>query len=84
MPHSYFVTDHKQAWREDAQHGLLPGEIGLLGDGSADTHFAIEEDKRWRLRKRMFPNIRDDTFIFANWNQLYKVRIQLIPLVEKN
>jgi hypothetical protein len=39
----------------------------------AETLWAIEEDKRWKMRKEMFPAIRDDTVIFANWNQLYKV-----------
>lgn len=73
LPHSYFVTDHKQAWREDEKFSLLPGEVGLIQDGTKETSFAIEEDKRWRLRKRIFPLIRDDAFIFANWNQLYKV-----------
>lgn len=35
--------------------------------------WALEEDKRLSMRRAMFPNIRDDTFIMANWNQLYKV-----------
>lgn len=78
LPHTYFVTDHKQAWREDAQHGLLPNELALRSDGSPEMLYAIEEDKRWRLRKRFFPSIRDDTFIFANWNQLYKVRVNFL------
>jgi len=39
----------------------------------AETLWALEEDKRWKMRKQMFPDIRDDTVIFANWNQLYKV-----------
>ena len=74
LPHSYFVTDHKQAWRESENQGLLPGELPLMNDGSPEAIWAIEEDSRWRMRKQMFPHIRDDTFIFANWNQLYKVR----------
>lgn len=45
-----------------------------MNDGSPEAIWAIEEDRRWRMRKQMFPHIRDDTFIFANWNQLYKVR----------
>lgn len=77
MPHSYFVTDHKQAWRENPSTGLLPGEIPLVDDGTDETRWAIEEDKRWRMRRGIFPNIRDDTFIFANFNQLYKVRCLL-------
>lgn len=73
MPHSYFVTDHKQAWREDPTVGLAPGEVPIRDDGTPGRAWAIEEDKRWKMRKQIFPNIRDDTVIFANWNQLYKV-----------
>lgn len=73
LPHSYFVTDHKQAWREDPTVGLAPGEVPIRDDGTPARAWAIEEDKRWKMRKQIFPNIRDDTVIFANWNQLYKV-----------
>jgi hypothetical protein len=37
--------------------------------------YHIEEHKRWQMRRQMFPQLRDDTVIFANWNQLYKVRL---------
>lgn len=74
MPHSYFVTDHKQAWREDPAMSLHQGEVSIKDDGSPERRWAIEEDKRWKMRKQLFPHLRDDTFIFANWNQLYKVR----------
>lgn len=67
------MTDHKQAWREDTSRGLLSGDIALVGDNSPQSDWAIEEDKRWGMRRALFPRIRDDTFIFANWNQLYKI-----------
>ncbi|KPV78662.1 glycosyltransferase family 41 protein [Rhodotorula graminis WP1] len=76
LPHSYFVTDHKQAWREDESAGVVPGEAPFrssLPAGSPEAAWAVEEHKRWRMRKQMFPLIRDDTIIFANWNQLYKI-----------
>ncbi|KAK4058157.1 hypothetical protein OIO90_000896 [Microbotryomycetes sp. JL221] len=73
MPHSYFVTDHKQAWKEDPNAFVLPGEVPIRDDGSPETRWAIEEDKRWKMRKAMFPQLADDTIIFANWNQLYKI-----------
>jgi len=38
----------------------------------AEQLWALEEDKRWKMRKEIFPDIREDTIIFANWNQLYK------------
>lgn len=70
LPHSYFVTDHKQAWREADEPRIVP-----KNEEEAETQWAIEEDKRWKMRKQMFPDIRDDTVIFANWNQLYKVNL---------
>ncbi|GAA5827127.1 hypothetical protein JCM5353_006201 [Sporobolomyces roseus] len=68
LPHSYFVTDHKQAWREADEPRMIP-----KNQREAETLWALEEDKRWKMRKQMFPDIRDDTVIFANWNQLYKI-----------
>ncbi|GAA5914406.1 hypothetical protein JCM6882_008223 [Rhodosporidiobolus microsporus] len=75
LPHSYFVTDHKQAWREDETIGLKPGEPPVTSTlpPSEEVSWALEENKRLQMRRAMFPNIRDDTLIFANWNQLYKI-----------
>ncbi|KAM0793060.1 hypothetical protein ACM66B_000546 [Microbotryomycetes sp. NB124-2] len=73
MPHSYFVTDHKQAWKEDPSAFVLPGEVPLVEDGTDATKWAIEEDKRWKMRRALFPSLPDDAVIFANWNQLYKI-----------
>lgn len=75
LPHSYFVTDHKQAWREDDLASIVPGEAPITSSAppTAETAWAIEEHKRWQMRHQMFPQLRDDTVIFANWNQLYKV-----------
>ncbi|GAA5905481.1 hypothetical protein JCM5296_005886 [Sporobolomyces johnsonii] len=67
LPHSYFVTDHKQAWREDEDR------VVATTPQSEEALWALEEDKRWKMRKQMFPELRDDTVIFANWNQLYKI-----------
>ncbi|GAA5831870.1 hypothetical protein JCM11251_003916 [Rhodosporidiobolus azoricus] len=75
LPHSYFVTDHKQAWREDESVGLKPGEAPITSTlpPSNEVSWALEENKRLQMRRAMFPNIRDDTIILANWNQLYKI-----------
>ncbi|GJN91794.1 hypothetical protein Rhopal_004817-T1 [Rhodotorula paludigena] len=75
LPHSYFVTDHKQAWREDETIGVIPGQAPLTSSlpPGPEAAWALEEHKRWQMRKQMFPSIRDDTIIFANWNQLYKI-----------
>ncbi|GAA5853587.1 hypothetical protein JCM8547_002514 [Rhodosporidiobolus lusitaniae] len=75
LPHSYFVTDHKQAWREDENVGLVPGQppVTSIFPPSPEVTWALEEDKRLQMRRAMFPSIRNDTVIFANWNQLYKI-----------
>ncbi|GAA6052315.1 hypothetical protein JCM3770_007247 [Rhodotorula araucariae] len=75
LPHSYFVTDHKQAWREDESIGVVPGEVPLTTSltPGPEAAWALEEHKRWQMRREMFPALRDDTVIFANWNQLYKI-----------
>ncbi|KAM0749157.1 TPR-like protein [Meredithblackwellia eburnea MCA 4105] len=72
MPHSYFVTDHKQSWFED-NLPPPPGVVPIADDGTKERAWAIEEDRRWQMRKAMFPDLPDDTVIFANWNQLYKI-----------
>ncbi|RKP23618.1 glycosyl transferase family 41-domain-containing protein, partial [Syncephalis pseudoplumigaleata] len=63
MPHSYFVNDHRQGFREEDE------------DVAADmeTRWRYEEDRRWRMRRQVFPGLRDDVVIFANFNQLYKM-----------
>lgn len=73
LPHSYFVTDHKQAWREDESLVPSDGQLPISQDSTATDPWEIEEDKRWRMRKELFPGIKDDTIIFHNANQLYKV-----------
>ncbi|KAF2771969.1 UDP-N-ACETYLGLUCOSAMINE--peptide N-ACETYLGLUCOSAMINYLtransferase [Teratosphaeria nubilosa] len=32
-----------------------------------------EQKERWRMRQELFPQISDDTIIFGNFNQLYKI-----------
>jgi hypothetical protein len=33
-----------------------------------------EQRRRWQMRKELFPQLSDETIIFGNFNQLYKVR----------
>ncbi|KAI8884412.1 glycosyltransferase family 41 protein [Backusella circina FSU 941] len=63
MPHSYFVNDHKQGFRDDH----------FLPDADPNILWQIEEEKRWSMRREVFPNLPDDVIIFANFNQLYKL-----------
>jgi len=55
---TFFCCDHKQS-APDTREDTLSWEE--------------EQTKRWQMRKELFPNITDDTVIFGNFNQLYKV-----------
>lgn len=39
-----------------------------------------EQQRRWKMRKELFPRLPDDAIILGNFNQLYKVRIFLPPI----
>ncbi|KAJ1770477.1 hypothetical protein IW140_004255 [Coemansia sp. RSA 1813] len=64
MPHTYFVNDHKQGFREDEE---------LRGIQSVNNLWVAEQDVRYKMRRELFPQLSDDVFIFANFNQLYKI-----------
>ncbi|KAJ2782854.1 hypothetical protein GGI15_002781 [Coemansia interrupta] len=66
MPHTYFVNDHRQGFRED-------DELRALAHASPDALWRAEQDARYRMRRELFPQLSDATFIFANFNQLYKI-----------
>ena len=55
---TFFCCDHKQS---------APG----AHEKSLD--WDEEQKERWRMRKELFPQISDETVIFGNFNQLYKV-----------
>lgn len=55
---SFFCCDHKQS-APDAHYKRLTWDE--------------EQQRRWKMRKELFPNLSDDTIIFGNFNQLYKV-----------
>ncbi|QRV90973.1 glycosyltransferase family 41 protein [Ceratobasidium sp. AG-Ba] len=70
MPHTCFVTDHKQSFREDERLN----EYALRGrTATPDLIWKLEEIRRHELRKTLFPDVPDDWVIYANFNQLYKV-----------
>ncbi|KAJ2632570.1 hypothetical protein GGF44_003790, partial [Coemansia sp. RSA 1694] len=65
MPHTYFVNDHRQGFREDED---------LCSTGAdPESVWQAERAVRWRMRRSVFPQLSDDAFIFANFNQLYKI-----------
>lgn len=59
---TFFCCDHRQS-APDAQEPRLSWED--------------EQLKRWQMRKELFPQISDDTIIFGNFNQLYKVCLKI-------
>lgn len=62
---TFFCCDHRQS-APDAQ--------------DAPTTWDQEQELRWRMRKELFPNLRDDALILGNFNQLYKVSTSQITL----
>jgi predicted O-linked N-acetylglucosamine transferase (SPINDLY family) len=55
---TFFCCDHKQS---------APDAHDLRVD------WAEEQRRRWKMRKELFPQLADDTIIFGNFNQLYKI-----------
>lgn len=55
---TFFCCDHKQS-APDAGDKILSWEE--------------EQKRRWAMRQEIFPTLADDTVIFGNFNQLYKV-----------
>ncbi|KAG9095843.1 hypothetical protein FS749_009678 [Ceratobasidium sp. UAMH 11750] len=66
MPHTCFVTDHKQSFRDDERLN----EVILCGrTPTPDLLWKLEEIRRHQLRKSTFPDVADDWVIYANFNQ---------------
>lgn len=87
MPHSYFVNDHAQGFRDPAEETRIQSveeEKGELSKEQKEQDVSVqnqlpdkqvwerEELRRWRMRKEVFPDLPDDYVIFADFNQLYK------------
>ncbi|KAF8471851.1 glycosyl transferase family 41-domain-containing protein [Kalaharituber pfeilii] len=56
--YSFFCCDHRQS-APDAQGPRLS--------------WAEEQERRWKMRKELFPDLPDDAVILGNFNQLYKI-----------
>ncbi|PWN50290.1 hypothetical protein IE53DRAFT_369041 [Violaceomyces palustris] len=81
MPHSYFVNDHAQGFREPEERKAADGHRLIHPhEMSDDEAWEEEEEKRYRMRKELFPNLADDHVIFADFNQLYKCDPMLFRL----
>lgn len=68
MPHTYFVTDHRQSYR----HGENLS-IEERAQTPAKRLWNDEIKRRADLRRALFPDLPLDAIIFANFNQLYKI-----------
>jgi predicted O-linked N-acetylglucosamine transferase (SPINDLY family) len=92
MPHTFFVNDHRQGFRERVDHVVdaLVDKVTKNGTCKSALEVIFEDEEKsltteelfeWRkeqirrikMRTEMFPWLREDTVIFANFNQLYKV-----------
>ena len=56
---TFFCCDHKQSADQSERTLTWKDEL----------------QRRWRMRKELFPSLSDDTIILGNFNQLYKVCI---------
>ncbi|CAN8095371.1 unnamed protein product [Discula destructiva] len=54
---TFFCCDHRQS-ADEAERGVTWEE---------------EQRRRWKMRKEIFPDLRDDAIILGNFNQLYKI-----------
>lgn len=74
---AYFVCDHKQGFRDETAepdlHGV-PAPIPRV-QPAPELLWPEEEARRWGMRKQLFPALPDNFVVFANFNQLYKVRL---------
>lgn len=86
MPHTYFVNDHRQGFREPedlALNSLFKSAAYEIKNLEPDEQYLShkqcikwrkEQVSRIKMRREVFPHLKEDTVIFANFNQLYKVR----------
>lgn len=65
IPHSFMVADHRQSFRKDEN---LTYEERLKIH--PDQLWYEEERRRSRMRRALFPDIPQDTVIFANFSQV--------------
>ncbi|KAG9035838.1 hypothetical protein FRB95_010432 [Tulasnella sp. JGI-2019a] len=68
MPHTYFVTDHKQSCRELD----IPTIHAETSEKELDEIWEQEVQRRAQLREDIFPDLPKHAVIFANFNQAYK------------
>jgi hypothetical protein len=83
MPQSYFVNDHKQGFREpdDPYFDRIIPPGALIKPFASESYLTKSEQELWTkeqikrviFRRQLFPDLQEDTVIYANFNQLYKI-----------
>lgn len=74
LPHSYFVNDHKQGFRDASPDGEAEADSNAETDADgSEAAWEHEEELCYRARRDLFPNLPDDYLIFVNANQLWKM-----------
>ncbi|KAG1882155.1 glycosyl transferase family 41-domain-containing protein [Suillus subluteus] len=68
MPHTYFVTDHRQSYRQGENLS-----VEERAQTPAEKLWNDEIKCRADLRRALFPDLPSNAIIFANFNQLYKI-----------
>jgi tetratricopeptide (TPR) repeat protein len=66
---TFFCCDHRQS-APDAKEKQLSWDE--------------EQDRRWAMRKELFPTVSDDAIILGNFNQLYKVSLRNTTSIFRN
>lgn len=61
VQHTFFVTDHRQSFAD--------ADLSPLGSHPPNVWLA-EELRRTQMRREIFPDLADTTFIFANFSQV--------------
>src|SRR6185437_5161412 len=56
MPNTYFATDYRQSFNDTEE---IPQKVRE----DPEQLWLYEQDRRWDLRKKLFPNIADDSII---------------------
>ncbi|KAL2398658.1 putative UDP-N-acetylglucosamine-peptide N-acetylglucosaminyltransferase SEC [Exophiala dermatitidis] len=65
---TFFCVDHKQSAPDVGK-----GAPSLRDPFSRELAWKEEQDKRWKMRKELFPTLSDTAVILGNFNQLYKI-----------
>jgi predicted O-linked N-acetylglucosamine transferase (SPINDLY family) len=65
---TFFCCDHRQSAPDSQGHQL---------------NWEEEQHRRWAMRREIFPKLPDDAIILGNFNQLYKVSINLLSCFGK-